>query len=300
MLLRARRLPEVAARVDILARLASERIGGIYDRSACRSRRAAGFVLAGALRARLLDRHRDGAGRLRARSCRSPSSATRSCGWRSPCGAASRPSWCWRWRGGGLAPVHRRPRHARRGAGAALLGDHAVDRRCMRASRRRGAAPIVASGACDRRRPCSAADARAGLAELRSSPAADGAAASRLARTAACRRPCARSRAMTELRPLAPGRLLVGGCPEGFDARYLAEAVARAGGPVVHVARDDARLAAMRASLALLRARAAGAALPGLGLPALRPHLAEPRDRRGADGDAGGARRAASTGRRRC
>ena len=54
---------------------------------------------------------------------------------------------------------------------------------------------------------------------------------------------------MTELRPLAPGRLLVGGCPEGFDARYLAEAVARAGGPVVHVARDDARLAAMRASL---------------------------------------------------
>jgi transcription-repair coupling factor (superfamily II helicase) len=54
---------------------------------------------------------------------------------------------------------------------------------------------------------------------------------------------------MTELRPLASGRLLVGGCPEGFDARYLAEAVARAGGPVVHVARDDARLAAMRASL---------------------------------------------------
>ena len=27
---------------------------------------------------------------------------------------------------------------------------------------------------------------------------------------------------MTELRPLVPGRLLVGGCPEGFDARYLA------------------------------------------------------------------------------
>jgi transcription-repair coupling factor (superfamily II helicase) len=54
---------------------------------------------------------------------------------------------------------------------------------------------------------------------------------------------------MTELRPLVPGRLIVGGCPEGFDARYLAEAVARASGPVVHVARDDARLAAMRASL---------------------------------------------------
>src|SRR6188768_1618179 len=27
---------------------------------------------------------------------------------------------------------------------------------------------------------------------------------------------------MTELRPLRPGRLLVGGCPEGFDARYHA------------------------------------------------------------------------------
>jgi transcription-repair coupling factor (superfamily II helicase) len=54
---------------------------------------------------------------------------------------------------------------------------------------------------------------------------------------------------MTELRPLVSGRLLVGGCPEGFDARYLAGTIARAGGPVVHVARDDARLAAMRASL---------------------------------------------------
>ncbi len=54
---------------------------------------------------------------------------------------------------------------------------------------------------------------------------------------------------MTELRPLLPGRLLVGGCPEGFDARYLAQTIARAAGPVIHVARDDARLAAMRASL---------------------------------------------------
>ena len=54
---------------------------------------------------------------------------------------------------------------------------------------------------------------------------------------------------MTETRPLVAGRLLVGGCPEGFDARYLAGIVARARGPVVHVARDDARMAAMRASL---------------------------------------------------
>ena len=54
---------------------------------------------------------------------------------------------------------------------------------------------------------------------------------------------------MTELRPLAPGRLLVGGCPEGYDARHLAETIARARGPVIHVVRDDARLAATRASL---------------------------------------------------
>jgi transcription-repair coupling factor (superfamily II helicase) len=54
---------------------------------------------------------------------------------------------------------------------------------------------------------------------------------------------------MNQVRPLRPGRLLVGGCPEGFDARYLAEVVARAGGPVVHVLRDDARLVSMRAAL---------------------------------------------------
>jgi transcription-repair coupling factor (superfamily II helicase) len=49
--------------------------------------------------------------------------------------------------------------------------------------------------------------------------------------------------------PIAPARLVVGGCPEGFDARHLAEAVARRGRPALHVARDDARLAAMRAAL---------------------------------------------------
>jgi transcription-repair coupling factor (superfamily II helicase) len=48
---------------------------------------------------------------------------------------------------------------------------------------------------------------------------------------------------------LKPGRLVVGGCPEGFDARYLAQTIGRAGGPVIHVARDDARLAGLRASL---------------------------------------------------
>jgi hypothetical protein len=46
MLLRARRLPEVAARVDVLARLASERIGGIYDLLGVPLAAAFGFVLA--------------------------------------------------------------------------------------------------------------------------------------------------------------------------------------------------------------------------------------------------------------
>ena len=96
---------------------------------------------------------------------------------------------------------------------------------------------------------------------------------------------------MTELRPLAPGRLLVGGCPEGFDARYLAETIARAGGPVIHVARDDARLAALRASLRFFAPELPVLTLPGLGLPALRPHLAQRRDRRPPHGDAGRARR---------
>jgi glycerol kinase len=49
--------------------------------------------------------------------------------------------------------------------------------------------------------------------------------------------------------PLAPGRLTVSGCPEGFDARHLAATIDRAEGPVVHVVRDDTRLAALAASL---------------------------------------------------
>jgi transcription-repair coupling factor (superfamily II helicase) len=54
---------------------------------------------------------------------------------------------------------------------------------------------------------------------------------------------------MAGAKPLAATRLVVGGCPEGFDAKHLVETIARAGGPALHVARDDARLAALRASL---------------------------------------------------
>ncbi len=68
---------------------------------------------------------------------------------------------------------------------------------------------------------------------------------------------------MTHLRPLTPGRLLVGGCPEGYDARHLAETIARANGPVIHVVRDDARLAALRAALRFFAPE-----LPALTFPA--------------------------------
>jgi transcription-repair coupling factor (superfamily II helicase) len=44
----------------------------------------------------------------------------------------------------------------------------------------------------------------------------------------------------------------VSGAPEGFDARLIHEALAKAGGPVIHVARDDKRLAATRDALAFL------------------------------------------------
>jgi hypothetical protein len=47
MLLRARRLPEVEARVDVLARLAAERVGGIHDRAGGPLAAVAGFTLAG-------------------------------------------------------------------------------------------------------------------------------------------------------------------------------------------------------------------------------------------------------------
>ena len=60
---------------------------------------------------------------------------------------------------------------------------------------------------------------------------------------------------MSDKRPLTPGRLTVGGCPEGFDAKFLADTLARAGGQVMHVARDDARLAAMRSALGFSRRR---------------------------------------------
>ena len=68
---------------------------------------------------------------------------------------------------------------------------------------------------------------------------------------------------MSASAPLAPGRLVVGGCPEGLDARWLARTVARANGSALFVARDDARLEAMRAALGFF-----APGLPTLRLPA--------------------------------
>jgi transcription-repair coupling factor (superfamily II helicase) len=57
-------------------------------------------------------------------------------------------------------------------------------------------------------------------------------------------------------------RIIMGGAPEGFDARLLARELAR-GRTVVHVARDDKRAEAMRAALAVM-----APGVPVLDLPA--------------------------------
>lgn len=45
-------------------------------------------------------------------------------------------------------------------------------------------------------------------------------------------------------------RIILGGAPEGYDARLLAREVARATGPVIHVTRDDKRAEALAQALA--------------------------------------------------
>ncbi|MDA7424406.1 transcription-repair coupling factor [Thalassococcus lentus] len=49
---------------------------------------------------------------------------------------------------------------------------------------------------------------------------------------------------------MAQNRIIMGGAPEGFDARLVLQEMQRGSGPVIHVARDDKRLAAMREALA--------------------------------------------------
>ena len=47
-----------------------------------------------------------------------------------------------------------------------------------------------------------------------------------------------------------PRHVTIGGAPEGYDARLVLKALDEAAGPVIHVARDDKRVEAMRAALA--------------------------------------------------
>ena len=66
------------------------------------------------------------------------------------------------------------------------------------------------------------------------------------------------------------------GAPEGWDAFLLARRRGEFAGPILHVTRDDARMARLAEALAFVVAGGGGAALPRLGLPALRPRVAEP------------------------
>ncbi len=56
-------------------------------------------------------------------------------------------------------------------------------------------------------------------------------------------------------------RIFLGGAPEGYDARLVAKELDR-GAPVIHVARDDKRLEAMRTALAVMAPRAVVLELP--------------------------------------
>ncbi|MBE1282242.1 MAG: transcription-repair coupling factor [Rhodobacteraceae bacterium] len=49
---------------------------------------------------------------------------------------------------------------------------------------------------------------------------------------------------------MEPAQIVMGGAPEGFDARLILREVEKSGRPLVHIARDDKRLEAMRAALA--------------------------------------------------
>lgn len=58
-------------------------------------------------------------------------------------------------------------------------------------------------------------------------------------------------------------QIAVGGAPEGFDACLVLKEAARAGGPVIHVARDDKRLAQMAEALAFFDPGMAVLRFPG-------------------------------------
>ncbi|PKP79475.1 MAG: hypothetical protein CVT80_15780, partial [Alphaproteobacteria bacterium HGW-Alphaproteobacteria-2] len=62
---------------------------------------------------------------------------------------------------------------------------------------------------------------------------------------------------------ISHSRVIVGGVPEGHDARRILDELARNGAPVLHVARDDRRVAAIARALAFF-----DPSVPVLGFPA--------------------------------
>lgn len=60
------------------------------------------------------------------------------------------------------------------------------------------------------------------------------------------------SAGMNKSATLSPGLIRVGGAPEGFDVQLIAEVVTQTALPVLHIARDDARLQRMRDTLRFL------------------------------------------------
>jgi len=63
-------------------------------------------------------------------------------------------------------------------------------------------------------------------------------------------------------RPAAPGRITIAGAPEGHDAFVLGELALRAPGTLLHVCRDDGRMARTAAALAFFQPRLEVIALP--------------------------------------
>ncbi len=76
---------------------------------------------------------------------------------------------------------------------------------------------------------------------------------------------------------VAPGRVTLGGVPEGFDAQVVAALALRRGAPVLHVARNDARLARLEEGL--------GFFAPGLPVVALPAWDCLPYDRVSPNGE---------------
>ncbi len=68
---------------------------------------------------------------------------------------------------------------------------------------------------------------------------------------------------MTHVTKIVSGAVTVGGAPEGWDAKLVADQVAKLGKPLIHVARDDTRAAAMVEALGIF-----APGLPVLQLPA--------------------------------